>query len=220
MAQPDQTRKKNKGEAEGEVNIDLGLGGLFKGLSGFMDVLSDMLETAESAPVNRTGEFKVKGMGDKAKGVYGFSVRTGIGGTPRVESFGNIRATKEGPVVSETREPLVDVFDEEKEVLILAELPGVAETEVQVEIQEDILTLTTTGERKFAKEVLLPKEAQPASLQKNLHERHPGAAVEEGLTHWPAPSNTSVCTGLAAPNCASSPTSSTASSPCSAQNKR
>lgn len=166
MAQPNPSGKKANGEPEGEISIDLGLGGLFKGLSGFMDVLSDMLETAESAQVNRTGEFKVKGMGDKAKGVYGFSVRTGVGGNPRVESFGNIRATKEGPVVSETREPLVDVFDEEKEVLILAELPGVSESEVQVDIQEDILTLTTTGERKFAKEVLLPREAQASSLQK------------------------------------------------------
>ncbi len=170
MTVPNQDKGKRKprpaGETEPEVSIDLGLGGLFKGLSNFMDALGDMVEKVEPTEENRTGEFKVKGLGDKAKGVYGFSIRSGISGSPRVESFGNIRSTKEGPVVSDTREPLVDVFDEDSEVLIVAELPGVAEAEVQVDVQDDILTLTTTGERKFAKEILLPKSADTGSLRK------------------------------------------------------
>lgn len=166
MAEPNKPNRKPKSDADNEVNIDLGLGGLFKGLSSFMDVLSDMVDKAEPTEVNQTGEFKVKGMGDKAKGVYGFSIKSGLGGNPRVESFGNIRSTREGPVVSETREPMVDVFDEEKEMLIVAELPGVSESEIQVEVQEDILTLTTTGEHKFAKEILLTQAAQAGTLQK------------------------------------------------------
>ena len=158
MTQPNAERKKRRTD-EPEVSIDLGLGGLFKGLSGFMDVLSDLVDQAGAAEASHTGEFEVGGLGDKAKGVYGFSIRTGIGGAPKVESFGNIRPTKEGPVVSETREPLVDVFDEPQEVVVVVELPGVAENEIQVDVQDDILSLTTTGERKYAKEVLLPASA-------------------------------------------------------------
>jgi HSP20 family protein len=157
--------KKRKSEAKGEATLDLGFGGLFKGLGEFIDLLAEMVETEESE-VTRTGEFKVKGLGDKARGVYGFSVRTGIGGIPRVERFGNIRATEEGPVVAEVREPLVDVFDEGQEIVVVAELPGVAEEEIHIEVQDDILSLETSGERKYAKEVLLPGRVDAATQQK------------------------------------------------------
>jgi HSP20 family protein len=158
-------KRETKKEEEVKVSFDLGFGGLFKGLGDFIDLLGDMIETGEEE-VTRSGEFRVKGLGDKARGVYGFSVRTGIGGIPQVERFGNIRTTEEGPVVAEVREPLVDVFDEEQEIVIVAELPGVAEEEVHIEIQDDILSLETTGERKYAKEILLPEPVDAATLQK------------------------------------------------------
>ncbi len=158
-------RKERETTEEAKVTFDLGFGGLFKGLGNFIDLLGGMIETGEEE-VARSGEFRVKGLGDKGRGVYGFSVRSGIGGIPRVERFGNIRTTEEGPVVAEVREPLVDVFDEEQEIVIAAELPGVAEEEVHIEIQDDILSLKTTGERKYAKEILLPGQADAATLQK------------------------------------------------------
>jgi len=157
--------ERKKREAKGEATLDLGFGGLFKGLGDFIDLLGEMIETGEEE-VTRTGEFRVKGLGDKARGVYGFTVRTGIGGIPRVERFGNIRTTEEGPVVAEVREPLVDLFDEEQEIVVVAELPGVAEEEVHIEIQDDILSLETTGERKYAKEILLPESVDATTLQK------------------------------------------------------
>lgn len=154
-------KKKN----QDKVTIDLGFGGLFKGLGDFIDLLGEMVEMGEEE-VTRTGEFRVKGLGDQARGVYGFSVRTGIGGIPRVERFGNIRTTESGPVVAEVREPLVDVFDEDQEIVIAAELPGVAEGDIHIEIQDDILSLETTGERKYAKEILLSEAVDSANLQK------------------------------------------------------
>mgnify|MGYP001619983558 FL=1 len=147
------------------IGFDLGFGGLFKGLGNFVDLLSEMVESDEST-LSRTGEIKFKGS-DKLRGVYGFTVRTGLGGTPRVEHFGNIRQTEAGPVVVETREPLVDVVDEEDQILVVVELPGVAEDEIQVEIVgDDVLSLSTTGERKYAKEVLLPVPVETASLKR------------------------------------------------------
>ena len=151
----------------GEGSADLGFGGVFKGLGAFIDLLGNMIETGEE-DVARSGEFKVKGMGDKAHGVYGFSVRTGIGGVPHVERFGNIRTTEEGPIVAEVREPMVDVFDEEAEIVIVAELPGVAEDELRVDLRDDILSIETTGERKFAKEVLLSDRVDSATLKRTF----------------------------------------------------
>jgi HSP20 family protein len=157
--------QKKKRETKDEAMFDLGLGGLFKGLGDFLDLLSEAVETGES-DVTRSGEFRVKGLGDRARGVYGFTIRTGVGGMPKVEHFGNIRTTEEGPVVAEVREPLVDIFDEGQEIVIVAELPGVAEEDIRTEVQDDILSLETTGERKYAKEILLPEAVDAATLQR------------------------------------------------------
>jgi len=156
--------EKKTGKAKREATIDLGFGGLFKGLGDFVDLLGEMIETGETESTSG-GEFRIKGLGDKARGVYGFSVRTGIGGIPRVERFGNIRTTEEGPTITEVREPLVDVFDEELEIVLVAELPGVSEGEIRVEIQDDILSVETVGERKYVKEILMSEPVDPASLQ-------------------------------------------------------
>jgi HSP20 family protein len=160
----DENESKEKKETQKTVTLDLGFGGLFKGLGNFVDLLSDLLETGEE--ISRTGEFKVKDLGDRVRGVYGFSIRTGIGGAPRVEPFGNIRSTEEGPVVADVREPLVDVFDEEDEIVVVAELPGVGEDEIQIEIQDDVLSLETTGERKYAKEILLSQPVDATTLHR------------------------------------------------------
>ena len=160
------TNKKRQ-PAKPSVNLDLGFGGLFKNIGDLVDLISDMADKAETSEgeVSQSGEFDVKGLGEKARGVYGFSIRTGIGGAPRVERFGNIRKTEEGPVVADVREPLVDTFDEGAEIVIVAELPGVSEAQVQVELKDDILTISTSGDRLYAKEILLSAEVEPGSLR-------------------------------------------------------
>ncbi|NTU78728.1 MAG: Hsp20/alpha crystallin family protein [Chloroflexales bacterium] len=161
-------KDKQRRPTQPSINIDLGFGGLFKNLGDLIDLVSDMADSAEAegGETTRSGEFQVKGLGDKARGVYGFSIRTGASGSPKVERFGNIRATEEGPVVADVREPLVDLFDEGDEILIVAELPGVSEAQVQVELHDDILSVTTSGDRRYAKEILLSDPVDPASLQK------------------------------------------------------
>ncbi len=158
----DERRKRETRISEDDTSIGLGLGGLFKGLGNFIELLSEMVEEGESE-ITRQGEFKIKGL-EKARGVYGFTVKTGLGGIPRVESFGNIRETERGPIVTETREPLVDIFDEGEVILVLVELPGVDEEEIEVDLQGDVLSLSTKGERKYVKEMLLPHLVDPATL--------------------------------------------------------
>ena len=86
-----------------------GSGGILSGLAGLLDKLNELAETG--AELRRTGE--VGGLGHKATGIYGFTVKVGLGDqTARVEPFGNIRTDKKTgqPVVEEIREPVVDVF--------------------------------------------------------------------------------------------------------------
>ncbi len=148
--------QKKDGEDGIHIDLGLGLGGLFKGLTDLAGQLSNLAEQAEAA-TSKEGTINFKGLGDRAQGVYGFSIRTASGGGTRVEPFGNIRRTDDGPEVAAVREPLVDVFHENEELLLVAELPGVSAEEIGVAVEGDILQLTTTGERKYAKEVLLER---------------------------------------------------------------
>lgn len=149
----EEKKKKKKGEEAG-VHIDLGLGGIFKGLGGIVDAISKLGKDFEDIDITKAG--KIKGLGDKLSGHYGFTVRTMGEGKVKVEPFGNIRETDEGPVVEEMREPMVDIFDEKKIFKVIAELPGVTEDEITVELNGDILTLSAEGKlRKYHKEILI-----------------------------------------------------------------
>jgi HSP20 family protein len=90
------------------------------------------------------------------KAVYGFSVRLGGERQPRVEPFGNVSREKgKGPVVEEVCEPMVDVFDEKENVIVVGELPGVNGKDITLELRDDIFIIAAeTGERKYYKEVL------------------------------------------------------------------
>jgi len=69
-------------------------------------------------------------------------------------------------VVAEVREPIVDIFDEEDLVLVLAELPGVEEGDIHLEVKDDILNLTAEGkDRKYSKEVLLPSVVDADTME-------------------------------------------------------
>jgi HSP20 family protein len=147
-----QPREREKKEPV-EVDLGFGLGGIFKGLGNFIELLGEMTEEGQEE-VTRTGE--VKGPG-RTRAMYGFTVKIGAGGVPEVERFGTVRAPKMGAAVEEVREPVVDVFDEGNEVVVIAEMPGVEESDIQFEIKEDILLLSARHEeRKYSKEVLLP----------------------------------------------------------------
>lgn len=147
------------------MSIDLGFGGLLKGLGNFVELISELEGEEGKTETTRTGELRGKGKFKDLKGVYGVSVRIGPLGGPVLETFGNVKETEEGPRVEEVREPLVDVFDEGDTVRVIAELPGVTAEEVHTEVAGDILTLTSDGDRKYNKELLLPCEVDAASLK-------------------------------------------------------
>ncbi len=143
-----------------------GIDNLFSWLGGVVEQLGEAVEKTKDGEINRRGEFKVRGLGDKARGVYGVSVKMGLGGEPAFQSFGNIHPTAKGPEVSEVREPLVDVFDEDKEVLVVAELPGATEEDIVVTVKDGTLTLEASGKHRYAKDVELPAQVKPEPVRK------------------------------------------------------
>ena len=147
--------KDNNKEKKEEANFDLfGFGGLFKGIEKLVD-LAGKLEG--KGGISKEGEINFDHLRKGMKGVYGFTINTAGGGSPKVETFGNIRKTPEGPRVDEEREPITDIFDEETEIMIIAEMPGVEQNEIKIDLKEDILEITAVSKtRTYRKELLLP----------------------------------------------------------------
>ncbi|MDP8214990.1 MAG: archaeal heat shock protein Hsp20 [Candidatus Euphemobacter frigidus] len=146
----------------------IGLGGIFKGIEKLVDLSSKLEESG--GEIKQEGEFDLSQLKKGMKGVYGFSIRSSLGGKgkPVVESFGNIKKTPKGPKVEEEREPITDVFDEEGEIRIYAEMPGVTEAGIKLDLKEDILDISAQdGDRKYHKEILLPVQVKPETLSSN-----------------------------------------------------
>jgi len=142
-----------------ELNSIGGFEGILGGLTDFVEKLGELAEKGEQ--LSRTGEIHWKGREKDLKGVYGFSVKAGIGGGDvKVEPFGNIRKDEKSgqPIVQDIIEPLVDVFEEKDHALVVAEMPGIGSEDVRLDVKDDILIIyAERGNKKYQKEVLLPR---------------------------------------------------------------
>ena len=167
--------KKKKDEENKGLNIDFGIGKLSLGLSGLLDGIGNLIDMAAKlkeagGEVSKEGEIDLGHLKKGMKGVFGFSVKTAVGGKPIVESFGNVKKTPQGPKVEEEREPITDIFDEDGEIRIYAEMPGIDQEDIKLELKEDILDISAqTGDRKYYKEILLPAKVQAEILESSYN---------------------------------------------------
>jgi len=96
--------------------------------------------------------------------VYGYSVTIGPDGKPVVREFGNVRKGDGTPwkEIQDKREPLVDVVSSDKEVRVIAELPGVNKGDINVTVNERSLVVSVDrADRKYFKELELPGLVDP-----------------------------------------------------------
>ena len=96
--------------------------------------------------------------------VYGYSVTIGPDGKPVVREFGNVKNEGGAPwkALQDSREPLVDVVSSDKEVRVIAEMPGVNKEDIDLTIDEKSLTISAVKEgRMFHKELDLPGVVDP-----------------------------------------------------------
>ncbi len=162
MTPNDEGEQKNRTR---HGKVDIGVGGILKGLGDLVEKLGELAEAG--GELSKIGE--IQGSGKEVRGIYGFSVKVGLGETgPRIEPFGNIRRDEESgrTEVQEVREPMVDVFEEDDHIQVLAELPGIAKQDVRIDLKDDVLTIAAErGDKKYRKEVLLPRSVSKQKMQ-------------------------------------------------------
>jgi HSP20 family protein len=103
--------------------------------------------------------------------IYGYSVKIGPDGKPIIREFGNIKPGMGGegrpPLdLKDQREPLIDIVDEDDNIKVVAELPGVNKEDISLFLTENSLTIdVNTPERRYHKELELPVEIEEASAR-------------------------------------------------------
>jgi len=151
-----QTSNRDTGEKAGGENR---FSRILSGLTDIAEKLNEISEKGET--VTKKGEFTFPSKEGGVKGVYGFSLKTGLGGKDdaiKVEPFGNIRKDKKTgeAVVQEIHEPLIDVFEDEDATTLIAEMPGVGPDDIKIDVRDDVLTISANkGVKKYRKDVLL-----------------------------------------------------------------
>jgi HSP20 family protein len=146
---------------------------MFKEMEKMMD--EELKDFTEKVPKEYVKERKLSdGSTVKELGpfVYGYSMKIGPDGKPEIQEFGNIKKGLKGPPeIKEEREPLVDIVENETEVRVVAELPGVEKTDIRLCGTEDSIDISVdTPQYKYYKEVQLPtkvKVKEAASTYKN-----------------------------------------------------
>jgi HSP20 family protein len=153
--------KKNENDSSFDM---LGLGGIFKGFEKLVDLAGKLQDQNE---INKEGEINLDQLKKGMKGVYGFTIKSAAaGGKSTVETFGNIKKTPEGPKVEAEREPMTDMFDEEDEIVIIAEMPGIEENDVTIDLKGDMLDISAErNTRKYHKELLLPLKVEQEKMK-------------------------------------------------------
>ncbi|NVM17434.1 MAG: Hsp20/alpha crystallin family protein [Candidatus Lokiarchaeota archaeon] len=108
------------------------------------------------SPEEITREFMKKG-----PIMYGFNMGFGPDGKPIMNSFGNL---EKEPIsgerkVRKTREPLVEVNEEEDQIILIAEMPGVNKEDIELNATNTSITISTekiVSGRSYFKEIDLP----------------------------------------------------------------
>ncbi len=162
-------------------------GGVLGGLGTLIAQLGQLAERAERSGGQFHGSGETSGStGKPFKAVYGFSVKSGLGEQkPTVEPFGNVHRTDDGSEVEvqEIREPMIDLFDEADQILLVVEVPGIRADEVTLELNDDVLSLAANGkDKKYRKEVLLPESFTSEQMSFKCH----NGVLEIRLSKGPA----------------------------------
>lgn len=122
----------------------------FEEMKERMDKLMEQL-TSGAAPL------------DNEPMIYGFSMRVGPDGKPRIQQFGNAPSESEEP---SAREPLTDVIEEEDKVRVVVELPGVEKENIHLHAATKALDIEVSDpDHRFSKHLDLPCEVKEDSAK-------------------------------------------------------
>lgn len=107
-------------------------------------------------------------MGESVPFVYGFSIIHRPGEDPELREFGNVPEyshTEENFFPSGTKEPLIDIFENEDTVQVLAELPEIEKEDLLLHATAQQLEIKVLGFSGYSEDVELPVRVDPRSAK-------------------------------------------------------
>lgn len=136
-------------------------------------IIEEMLKNSDFSDIEKFFENGLNsGAGSNNPFVWGFSFNKGADGKPRFEQFGDFikkMGFNNGGVEvngddERIREPLADIIEEDSEVRVIIEMPGVDKSQIDISTTERVLKLKSNSEnRTYKKEIKLPVSVIPES---------------------------------------------------------
>jgi len=121
-----------------DLAFGLDLENVLRGLGGLLDTVQKADEQGRST-INKIGQFDSTDP-QKIKVACNFNMK-----------IGKLKDENQ-----RTMEPLVNVFDEEDYILVISELPGIEENQIQIKIIDSCLELCAFGVQKYQVTIPLP----------------------------------------------------------------
>jgi len=107
-------------------------------------------------------------MGESVPFVYGFSIIHRPGEDPELREFGNVpeySQNDEDLFTSETKDPLIDIFENGELVHILAEFPEIGKEDLLLRATAQNLEIKVAGPPEYSEDVELPVRVDPKSAK-------------------------------------------------------
>jgi HSP20 family protein len=120
----------------------------------FDEIFNEMLQELEAGSIPQGGPF-----------FYGFSLNQRPGEEPEVREFGNIHPGRDAVEIGE-RKPLIDVFDSDDTIQVVAEMPGIEKSDVELSVDGRNLEIhAARGDRRYNETVELPTDVDENSAK-------------------------------------------------------
>jgi len=156
IAELEKGASKEEKEIQGEGLVANVVGQFIPGLGGIIKALEESSPESRQRIADTDAEIKHRiDVGWSSKPVIDYHlstrpVRRGMGKTaPRTES---VRMPASGP----ERAPIVDVLEGKDGITVIAELPGISEEDLKINLEKDVLEIDAG---RFSKKVTLPYPA-------------------------------------------------------------
>ena len=135
-----------------------GLGGIVDALRGLVDKLATAEPSAEDPtqdPPGTTGSRSVSLGGKSARMVFGYTLRMGEDGVS-AERFGDMPEAAQANRPQPPRQPIAEVFEDEDDIVVVAELPGADPAGITCQVAQGALLIEASGARRYRKSLALP----------------------------------------------------------------
>ena len=107
-------------------------------------------------------------MGESVPFVYGFSIIRRPGEDPELREFGNVSEDSQDEdnlFSSEIQDPLIDIFENEEIVHVLAEFPEIGKEDLLLHATAQNLEIRILGSSEYSEDVELPVRVDPKSAK-------------------------------------------------------